>query len=1031
LSPRKIADIETSLSLIDASLSGAEAFLQGEPGLIDSAQDNLSQAVKSAYQLGDYELIWIVRTLSKVLKRMWADSPWVRLKGIITRRTYLRKLVEDGIVTLWSSQIAALEMRSRLGVLQGGYLDNRIKRVVIHMPTSAGKTLLAEFAIAHQSFSAVPKNKCVYIAPYRALCDQVATELANRLARFGIQVTTVVSDNDLTEYESILFKRASVIVVTPEKLGYLFRQRNQLVQEVGLFVFDELHNIGKSGRGWAYEELISLLLQHPQTSESKMIFLSAVMPNHVTVQEWVDAERLGDTVSELWQPTRLLKGAITFRFRRPRSQQKEVMLPGDLIYVRHKGDLNSPLRISHFIESRQVLKEKSKSDRRLIRDGQLSDDEIAHAVAAAERFARLGPVLVYSPTQEDTVRFCRLALNLDLSFLQWRDGEETRYREILEFIRDRFPTDYPLIKALEHRIAFHHAGLPRDVRSEIEYAFRKGWIHILAATTTLVEGVNLPVKTLLLADYCQRYGRKKVYPLSERDFRNIMGRAGRALYETEGQVVFIQSIAGYPYGSFDTDFEDYLSLEPDSPELNITSTLADDSILADLGRLVEEVDNGKLSEQQLLFEIHAMNEKADTVNVVNKLHAFSLLLQDRELVGEDEESYVRIFQGTFLGKQRPDDAPQIVGAFSHRGAKAIRSLIDETKRGLFAQTGLKIPTCHTLMERVHTYWDKHRTTLNDFLSRVLDYDTLYEIAKVIYDLEDDDVDPAALTPTPKSRKKQRLKDDRAFLVEWIISHNTEELLDRHLGFIQDPSWRAEQYVRYTQQTLGYRAPWTLSAFWLFLKAIAEKQGVDLVSTTLGRELVLLPAYAKFGVNTPAAALFSTLGVSPPLLARRLGELYEEQHSVARYDYQKMLDWLLSIEPVDMESRGKIQRLYIRRLIRILASLRPLEAMVSESERMWEAKFPIAGWQHYQGENILRKLRVGDALILKHEPANPYDPNAVEILTEGGIKVGYVPRYLAPDMVERINIRPIKATISEILSSAPADNKIRIHCVDRW
>src|SRR5262249_12623871 len=159
---------------------------------------------------------WTIRISHKVILHMWADSPWARLGGLIPRRAYLRKLVEDGIVILWSSQIAALEMQSSRGPLPGGYLNEESKRVIIHMPTSAGKTLLAQLAIAHQLFSGYGKQ-CVYVGPSRALCDQVANELAQRLSLFGIRVTAVVSDNDLIDdrYESLLFGESSVIVVTP------------------------------------------------------------------------------------------------------------------------------------------------------------------------------------------------------------------------------------------------------------------------------------------------------------------------------------------------------------------------------------------------------------------------------------------------------------------------------------------------------------------------------------------------------------------------------------------------------------------------------------------------------------------------------------------------------------------------------------------------------------------------------------------------------------------------------------------------
>lgn len=1042
LSPQSIAKITASLALIDASLYAAKALLQGESSLIEQAQNSLNNAIQSTHQLGDYEGLWILRTSSQVLARMWANSPWARLDGIITRRTYLKKLVEDGIVTLWSSQIAALEMRSKLGTLNGGYLDDQIKRVVIHMPTSAGKTLLAELAIAHQSFSDL-SSKCVYVAPSRALCDQVTADLAARLSRFKIRVTTVVSDNDITAYESILFGQNNVIVVTPEKLGYLIRQGHSFVWNAKLFIFDELHNIGRSDRGWVYEEVISLLLQHPQTKNNKMMFLSAIMPNYLTVQEWVDPEKMSDTVSELWQPTRLLKGVVTFQYKRPISQ---LVLPGNLIYVRRKEDLNSPLRINNFIDSKQFLEQKpGKKPGQMVwkRNSKRSDNKINHAVAAAVKFARLGPVLVYSPSRTDAANFCELALNYNLP---WSD-EEDHLQELVEFIADGLSNGHPLIDALRHQIAFHHAGLPRDVRNEIEYAFRKGWIKILAATTTLVEGVNFPVKTLLLSDYCQRFqeGNEEVknYTLLKSDFRNIAGRAGRALYETEGQVIFIQSITGYPYGSFDEGYKDYLLLEPESPALNITSTLIDEKLLMELSRLVDEVDSGTLSEQQLLFEMHATTEKAETIKVVTRLHTLTLLLQNQELVGEDEESFVRIFQGTFLGKLSPDLAPQILGAFSHRGAKAINSQINQAERELFARTGLKIATCRKLIERVRSYWERHNASLNNFLCRALDHEILYEIAEVVYNLDDEDIDPQQdLKATPTSRTKRGLDDDAAFFTEWIVGNAINLLLDtiplreRHFSFIKEESWRAQQYVNYTQTTLGYRAPWTLSAFWLFSKAILENQRVSLVDTPLGKELLLLPAYAKFGVNTPAAALFSTLGVSPSQLARKLGFLYEEQHGQsAKYAYPIMLNWLLrnGTEPDDLASTGRFQPSHIRRLIRLLKSLRPLDGGVQESERIWEVNFTIAGWQYYEGESILPKLRLGNILTLRPEPDNQHDPDAVEVLIEQDereVKLGYVPRYLAPEVKARIDIRQIRATISRILPSAPSQNKVHVYCVDR-
>ena len=146
LSHQEIIDIATSLSLIEASIGASQALLRGNTELITQARQSFNNAIKYVSQLGNYEQFWIIRTAKEILEKMWLNSPWVRLENVINRRTYLRKLVEDGIVTLWNSQIAALEMRSTLGTLNGGYLDERVKRVIVNMPTSAGKTLLAETA---------------------------------------------------------------------------------------------------------------------------------------------------------------------------------------------------------------------------------------------------------------------------------------------------------------------------------------------------------------------------------------------------------------------------------------------------------------------------------------------------------------------------------------------------------------------------------------------------------------------------------------------------------------------------------------------------------------------------------------------------------------------------------------------------------------------------------------------------------------------------------------------------------------------
>jgi hypothetical protein len=66
-----------------------------------------------------------------------------------------------------------------------------------------------------------------------------------------------------------------------------------------------------------------------------------------------------------------------------------------------------------------------------------------------------------------------------------------------------------------------------------------------------------------------------------------------------------------------------------------------------------------------------------------------------------------------------------------------------------------------------------------------------------------------------------------------------------------------------------------------------------------------------------------------------------------------------------------------------ASVKPLtKTMVN--------RFPVAGFQYYQGESVIGVLRPSDTLTLKAEPTNPHDYYAVEIFADRA-KLGYVPR----------------------------------------
>lgn len=79
-------------------------------------------------------------------------------------------------------------------------------------------------------------------------------------------------------------------------------------------------------------------------------------------------------------------------------------------------------------------------------------------------------------------------------------GHFTETRELANFARARLGEEHPLVPLLPFRAAYHHAGLPTDVLEALEQALREERLLYLPSTTTLTEGVNLPARSVVLAE---------------------------------------------------------------------------------------------------------------------------------------------------------------------------------------------------------------------------------------------------------------------------------------------------------------------------------------------------------------------------------------------------------------------------------------------------------------------------------------------------------------------------------------------------
>src|ERR1019366_3520012 len=187
--------------------------------------------------------------------------------------------------------------------------------VSIQMPTSAGKTLLAEFAIV-QALALNPSSTVAYIVPTRALVSQVTKRLRSDIAGAVIGGRAVVVESAVPVFEldptedAMLSHRPDVLVTTPEKLDLLVRSGHPVVRDVALVVVDEAHHISEPSRGPRLELLLATLNRERGTS-CRYLLLTPFLPNAEELGRWLGGVD-STAISLEWRPSLQLRAVASW-----------------------------------------------------------------------------------------------------------------------------------------------------------------------------------------------------------------------------------------------------------------------------------------------------------------------------------------------------------------------------------------------------------------------------------------------------------------------------------------------------------------------------------------------------------------------------------------------------------------------------------------------------------------------------------------------------------------------------------------------
>lgn len=510
----------------------ADAFVRAYVSFFEreGTQDEFKHACQKlrsvVYQSGsDRELILVDATIAVALNKI-RNSCLICLENYsgLSLESWTDALEKEGFIKeFWPAQ----HLIGESGVLKG-------VSAVIQMPTSAGKTKSTELII-RSAFVSGRADTAFVIAPFRALCREITSNFKGAFEGEDISVNELQDTTELNseEQEFLNFLLGvshaksvkNIVITTPEKLVYTLRHEPSLAKKIGLLVFDEGHQFDTGKRGVTYE----LLLTHLKTTvteNTQKVLISAVMANAETIGDWLNGGEGVHIQGSSCLPT--LK-SVAFVSWTAKLGQLHYLNPdnkGDSGYFVPRMIKELPLKNTPRETKIRVFPERAKTS--------------SVSAYLGLRLCHQGPVALFCGTRKTVNSICEILIDaykreLQLSFPK-DSSDEVELGKIAFLASLHFGEDAVFSRAIKLGILPHSSNIPNGIRVSVEWAMEKGRACLVVCTSTLAQGVNLPIKYLVVSSLNQG-----AQDITTRDFQNLIGRAGRSGHHTEGSIIFADS----------------------------------------------------------------------------------------------------------------------------------------------------------------------------------------------------------------------------------------------------------------------------------------------------------------------------------------------------------------------------------------------------------------------------------------------------------------------------------------------------------
>ena len=475
---------------------------------------------RQAYEGASARDLLFIDIIVAIVRMRVGASAWTTLPGFtgITAKQWAEAIRRPEFPKeLWPSQM----LLGQAGLFSG-------VSGIVQMPTSAGKTRSVEIVL-RSGFLSGRTKLAVVVAPFRALCHEISTSLRHAFRGDNVKVnelTDAMQLDFLSQIAEWLGEESPtsqyILVLTPEKFLYVLRQTPNIVKDIGIVAYDEGHQFDSGSRGIIYEllltEIKALLPKGAQT-----ILISAVIQNAQAIGEWL----MGDGV-QVVNGSRLLPTARSVAFA------SWIERLGQLMFFESDTYGKPDYFVPRVIEQQKLASLPGERVDRYFPDKKCSNDV---ALYLGIRLVSQGAVAIFCGLKATASGMASRAVEVyERAFAiapPAASANPNELQRMKNLVNGHFGAQSVISRAASLGIFVHHGTTPHGVRLSIEYAMQQSRINFVACTSTLAQGVNLPIRYLIVSGIQQGGEKIKV-----RDFQNLVGRAGRSGMHTEGLVIF-------------------------------------------------------------------------------------------------------------------------------------------------------------------------------------------------------------------------------------------------------------------------------------------------------------------------------------------------------------------------------------------------------------------------------------------------------------------------------------------------------------